>query len=66
MTGATRSRCREWRRNPRISIAVPRHRVIGRNGTLTGYAGGVQLTAKVPYRHFYVKRQQINYVFSNR
>lgn len=27
--------------NP-ISIVVPCHRVIGRNGTLTGYAGGVQ------------------------
>lgn len=26
--------------NP-ISIVVPCHRVIGRNGTLTGYAGGV-------------------------
>lgn len=28
-------------RNP-ISIIVPCHRVIGRNGTLTGYAGGVE------------------------
>ncbi|HAO3415207.1 TPA: methylated-DNA--[protein]-cysteine S-methyltransferase [Escherichia coli] len=27
--------------NP-ISIVVPCHRVIGRNGTITGYAGGVQ------------------------
>ena len=27
--------------NP-ISIVVPCHRVIGRNGTMTGYAGGVQ------------------------
>ncbi|WLI77272.1 methylated-DNA--[protein]-cysteine S-methyltransferase [Kosakonia sp. H02] len=27
--------------NP-VSIVVPCHRVIGRNGTLTGYAGGVQ------------------------
>ncbi|MFO6427012.1 methylated-DNA--[protein]-cysteine S-methyltransferase [Escherichia coli] len=25
-----------------ISIVVPCHRVIGRNGTMTGYAGGVQ------------------------
>ncbi|MGS9273067.1 methylated-DNA--[protein]-cysteine S-methyltransferase, partial [Salmonella enterica subsp. enterica serovar Infantis] len=28
--------------NP-ISIVVPCHRVFGRNGTLTGFAGGVQL-----------------------
>lgn len=27
--------------NP-IGIVVPCHRVIGRNGTMTGYAGGVQ------------------------
>lgn len=27
--------------NP-VSVVVPCHRVIGRNGTLTGYAGGVQ------------------------
>ena len=27
--------------NP-ISIIVPCHRVIGRNGNLTGYAGGIQ------------------------
>ena len=27
--------------NP-VSIVVPCHRVIGRNGTMTGYAGGVQ------------------------
>ena len=27
-------------RNP-ISIVVPCHRVIGANGTLTGYAGGI-------------------------
>ncbi|KNC93810.1 methylated-DNA--[protein]-cysteine S-methyltransferase [Trabulsiella odontotermitis] len=27
--------------NP-ISVVVPCHRVIGRNGTMTGYAGGVQ------------------------
>jgi methylated-DNA-[protein]-cysteine S-methyltransferase len=25
-----------------VSIVVPCHRVIGRNGTMTGYAGGVQ------------------------
>jgi methylated-DNA-[protein]-cysteine S-methyltransferase len=28
-------------RNP-VSIVVPCHRVIGRNGTLTGYAGGLE------------------------
>ena len=27
-------------RNP-ISILIPCHRVIGKNGTLTGYAGGI-------------------------
>ena len=27
--------------NP-VSVVVPCHRVIGRNGTMTGYAGGVQ------------------------
>ena len=31
-------------RNP-ISIIVPCHRVIGRNGTLTGYAGGMERKA---------------------
>ena len=31
-------------RNP-ISIAIPCHRVIGSNGTLTGYAGGLQAKA---------------------
>jgi methylated-DNA-[protein]-cysteine S-methyltransferase len=28
-------------RNP-VSILVPCHRVLGRNGSLTGYAGGLQ------------------------
>ena len=28
-------------RNP-LSIVVPCHRVVGRNGTLTGYAGGLK------------------------
>ena len=32
--------------NP-IAIIVPCHRVIGKNGTLTGYAGGVQLKQKL-------------------
>ncbi|XNM62350.1 methylated-DNA--[protein]-cysteine S-methyltransferase [Escherichia coli] len=32
---------RQSQSNP-ISIVVPCHRVIGRNGTMTGYAGGVQ------------------------
>ena len=32
---------RQTVRNP-VSIVVPCHRVIGRNGTMTGYAGGVQ------------------------
>ncbi|MGL5495548.1 MAG: methylated-DNA--[protein]-cysteine S-methyltransferase, partial [Aeromonas sobria] len=29
-------------RNP-LSIIVPCHRVIGRNGSLTGYAGGLEI-----------------------
>jgi len=33
-------------RNP-ISIIVPCHRVIGYNGTLTGYAGGLELKQKL-------------------
>lgn len=33
-------------RNP-ISIIVPCHRVIGTNGTLTGYAGGLAIKAKL-------------------
>jgi methylated-DNA-[protein]-cysteine S-methyltransferase len=33
-------------RNP-ISIIVPCHRVIGNNGTLTGYGGGIQAKAKL-------------------
>ena len=28
-------------RNNRISILIPCHRVIGKNGTMTGYGGGV-------------------------
>jgi methylated-DNA-[protein]-cysteine S-methyltransferase len=31
-------------RNP-ISIIVPCHRVMGANGSLTGYAGGIELKA---------------------
>ena len=31
-------------KNP-ISIIVPCHRVIGKNGTLTGYAGGIKIKA---------------------
>ncbi|MEM7675705.1 MAG: methylated-DNA--[protein]-cysteine S-methyltransferase [Myxococcota bacterium] len=33
-------------RNP-IAIVVPCHRVIGANGKLTGYAGGVQIKAQL-------------------
>lgn len=33
-------------RNP-IAIIVPCHRVIGKNGTLTGYAGGMDRKAKL-------------------
>src|SRR5688572_24629973 len=33
-------------RNP-ISLFIPCHRVIGSNGSLTGYAGGVELKAKL-------------------
>jgi methylated-DNA-[protein]-cysteine S-methyltransferase len=29
------------RRHPPIGIVVPCHRVVGANGTLTGYAGGL-------------------------
>ena len=32
--------------NP-ISIIVPCHRVVGSNGSLTGYAGGIELKAKL-------------------
>lgn len=30
-----------------ISVIVPCHRVVGRNGSLTGYAGGIQRKAKL-------------------
>lgn len=33
-------------RNP-ISIVIPCHRVIGANGTLTGYAGGLEIKQKL-------------------
>jgi methylated-DNA-[protein]-cysteine S-methyltransferase len=33
-------------RNP-ISIIVPCHRVIGSNGTLTGFAGGIEVKARL-------------------
>ncbi|MDE6233912.1 MAG: MGMT family protein, partial [Lachnospiraceae bacterium] len=32
--------------NP-ISIIIPCHRVIGKNGNLTGYAGGIHLKIKL-------------------
>ena len=32
--------------NP-ISVIVPCHRVIGSNGNLTGYAGGIELKMKL-------------------
>ena len=33
-------------RNP-IPIIIPCHRVIGANGTLTGYAGGLEIKRKL-------------------
>ena len=33
-------------RNP-IPIVIPCHRVIGANGTLTGYAGGLEVKRKL-------------------
>ena len=33
-------------RNP-IPIIIPCHRVIGANGTLTGYAGGLEVKRKL-------------------
>ena len=33
-------------RNP-ISIIIPCHRVVGSNGSLTGYAGGIQKKIKL-------------------
>jgi len=33
-------------RNP-IPIIIPCHRVIGANGTLTGYAGGLEIKQKL-------------------
>ena len=32
--------------NP-ISIIIPCHRVVGRNGNLTGYAGGLEIKVKL-------------------
>ncbi len=32
--------------NP-ISIIIPCHRVVGSNGSLTGYAGGIPIKAKL-------------------
>ena len=31
----------------RIPIVIPCHRVIGANGTLTGYAGGLEIKRKL-------------------
>lgn len=41
---ATRAVASAIGRNP-ISIAIPCHRVIGKNGSLTGYAGGIERKA---------------------
>ncbi|OZI75095.1 methylated-DNA--[protein]-cysteine S-methyltransferase [Bordetella genomosp. 12] len=49
-------------RNP-IAIIIPCHRVVGSNGSLTGYAGGLQrkrqlLTLEgVPTAHFFIPKQ---------
>jgi methylated-DNA-[protein]-cysteine S-methyltransferase len=32
--------------NP-IAVVIPCHRVVGRDGSLTGYAGGLQLKAQL-------------------
>ncbi len=34
--------------NP-IAVMIPCHRVVGQNGTLTGYAGGLEIKAKLLY-----------------
>ena len=39
---ATGSRARWLAEKRRVSIIVPCHRVIGANGTLTGYGGGLE------------------------
>lgn len=54
--------------NP-ISILVPCHRVVGTNGSLTGYAGGIEKKQKllslenVPMEHFFVPKKQ-KYTFA--
>lgn len=55
-------------RNP-ISILVPCHRVVGTNGNLTGYAGGIEkkrallALEHVPMEHFFVPKKS-PYIFS--
>jgi methylated-DNA-[protein]-cysteine S-methyltransferase len=46
MPGASRAVGRANATNP-IAIIVPCHRVIGANGTLTGYAGGLSMKEKL-------------------
>lgn len=46
MPGASRAVGRANATNP-IAIVVPCHRVIGSNGTLTGYAGGLSMKEKL-------------------
>lgn len=41
ISGAVRAAASGNARNP-IAIAIPCHRVIGRDGTLRGYAGGIE------------------------
>ena len=46
-----------------ISIIVPCHRVVGTNGSLTGYAGGISKKAKLlslektDMRHFHIPKK---------
>lgn len=44
--------------NP-ISIIVPCHRVIGKNGSLTGYAGGIDKKAKLLEIEKHMKKEKV-------
>ncbi|MFQ8758867.1 MAG: methylated-DNA--[protein]-cysteine S-methyltransferase [Intestinimonas sp.] len=45
-------------RNP-IPIFIPCHRVVGADGTLTGYAGGLELK-RVPYWNWSVEKSALD------